>query len=385
MAPQLPIELIDNIVDSHRYGEKKLLLSLLSAGRCFKRARRYLYQYVKIDFEPGADKSKPLDLFLFLDLLTFYGADIGRYVVRLDLRSVMLATKKRRALAALRDVISQLTALRDMDVHFEDDSNSRAADYKRVMPLLASSAVQSLLVDGSNEQVTIKGLTAANFRLLLSGMPNLRSLFVRQFSEYMLTDVVAFPDTHDILRLTLLDLPFMEEVSIDLAHLYYELSGPREVSVPWWWFDRYARNLMGRAHAVIVDMGEKIVNPPVHLAYHLDNHGRTEEIGFVFQGSFRRMLQTQFDRETWKDILFTAEHSKRSKLKSLCITLFCERERYEQRKQSMMDLQQRFEDIIEQVGPLEKLKLKCQIVVRDDMSALPVVSEDFLVPIISEE
>ncbi len=38
--------------------------------------------------------------------------------------------------------------------------------------------------------------------------------------------------------------------------------------------------------------------------------------------------------------------------------------------------------ILEQVGPLEKLKMKCQIVVRDDMSAL---SEDFLIPIISEE
>ncbi len=96
------------------------------------------------------------------------------------------------------------------------------------------------------------------------------------------------------------------------------------------------------------------------------------------------MLQTHFDRETWRDILFKAEHSKRSKLKSLCITLFCERERYEQRKQIMMALQQRFEDIIEQVGPLEKLKMKCQIVVRDDMLALPVVSEDFLIPIISE-
>ncbi len=77
---------------------------------------------------------------------------------------------------------------------------------------------------------------------------------------------------------------------------------------------------MGRAHAVIVDMGEKIDNPPVHLAYHLDKHSPTKEIGFVF---FRRMLQTHFDRETWKDILFKAEHSERSKLKSLCITLFC--------------------------------------------------------------
>ncbi|KAF8896967.1 hypothetical protein CPB85DRAFT_1440137 [Mucidula mucida] len=97
MAPQLPIELIDNIVDSHRHSEKKLLLSLLSAARCFECARRYLYQYVKIDFEPGADKAKPLDVFLFLDLLSFYGADIGQYVVRLELWSVMLVTKNRRA------------------------------------------------------------------------------------------------------------------------------------------------------------------------------------------------------------------------------------------------------------------------------------------------
>ncbi|KAF9027044.1 hypothetical protein BDZ89DRAFT_1134467 [Hymenopellis radicata] len=185
MAPQLPIELIDTIVDSHRYGEKKLLLSLLSAACCFKRARRYLYTYVQIDFKPREDESKPLDLFLFLDILSFYGAAIGAFVVRLDLRSVMLATKgvyaKRRAVSALKNVISQLTALRDMDIHFEDGSGSLAADYKRVMPCLASSTVQSLLVDGSNEQVTVKGVTAANFRLLLSRMPNLRFLLIRQF------------------------------------------------------------------------------------------------------------------------------------------------------------------------------------------------------------
>ncbi len=53
---------------------------------------------------------------------------------------------------------------------------------------------------------------------------------MRLFSSEELLTIV------DILRLTLLDLPFMAEACMNLARLCYELSGPREVLVPWWWF-----------------------------------------------------------------------------------------------------------------------------------------------------
>ncbi len=197
MAAQLPLELIDIIVDHHST-DNETLLAPVSASRRFRRARRYLYRRVRITFEPR-DPKRGLPLFRFQELLSFYGTEISSFVQSIELRRLMLVMKgaygRRNDLKKLRQVLEQLTGLRDMVLEFHRYHKSDVGTetmFKTVVTALASPRIESLSLIRSVHHFDSESQNG--HQIILSHFPGLKTLVLSRFTKAL--ESFRFPAQH---------------------------------------------------------------------------------------------------------------------------------------------------------------------------------------------
>ncbi|KAF9014602.1 hypothetical protein BDZ89DRAFT_1166756 [Hymenopellis radicata] len=326
MSPQLPIELIDIIVDHHST-DSETLLSLVSASRQFKRARRYLYRRVCITFEPRAPK-RGLPLYRFRELLSFYGADISPYVQSITLRRLMLVMKgaygRRNDVKKLRQVLEQLTGLSDMVLEFEHCHRADAGTdsmFNALASALASPRVQSMSLVGSVHSFNPK----QGFHAILSQFPGLKTLVLSHCPlSYCPFETFRFPSQHGIKSLYIFSY-----VSPHLsADLHSSRVGPP--SAYWKWgckvqYDLYPEltaQVLQNLDGIVLDarycetVGERLTS----LASSLRPGNRVRMIGFVIRITLYRpdMLTSSDEARAW-GLFFT--RALESGVQTLCFTL----------------------------------------------------------------